>query len=58
MIADMAVSKNCTRVEAPTPDRDPIENLQGAIIMTMLELNFDMAVTNTAMTQVLVLMLK
>lgn len=31
MIADMAVSKNCTIVEAPHPDQDPIGNTQISI---------------------------
>ena len=42
-------------VGEPIPNEDPIDNLQGTVISIRLGLNIDQAVTNNAMTHVLIL---
>ena len=45
-------------VEAPIPDQDPIDNLQGIGTSIKLGLNFNQVRTNSAMTHLLVLSAK
>ena len=45
-------------VEAPIPNHDPIGNLQGTRMSSLLGLNFDQVKINSAMTHVLVLSVK